>query len=151
MLLLATLGICFVSALFPVVNAEAFLAGVALTTDNVAIWGLAVAAGVAQMAGKLIWYQVGRSSLNWRWVRRKIESAHWQRRLAMWQERVQGTPVVVTGFLGLSAFSGLPPFAIISVLAGQLKVPLLLFVATGLVGRILRFAVILGGITALPW
>ncbi|HEV8055934.1 MAG TPA: hypothetical protein VGP51_05560 [Nocardioidaceae bacterium] len=149
LLLLTTLGICFVSALFPLVNAEAYMSALAVTSDDRAVWLLAITAGVGQMGGKIIWYQVGRSSLNWRWVRRKIDSVTWQARLTRWQGRVQGNRWSVAAFLATSAFFGLPPFAIISVLAGQLKVPFALFCATGLAGRILRFAAILGGISAL--
>ena len=45
----------------------------------------------------------------------------------------------------LSAFSGFPPFAILSVLAGQLRMSLTLFFVLGLVGRWLRFTAVLGG------
>ena len=49
------------------------------------------------------------------------------------------------GLVFLSAFTGFPPFAVLSVLAGQLRMSLTLFLALGLVGRWLRFAAVLGG------
>ncbi|MDP9444699.1 MAG: VTT domain-containing protein [Actinomycetota bacterium] len=150
MLFLATVAVCFISALFPVVNAEAYVGTVAVAADDTAVWGLALTAGSAQMAGKIIWYQLGRKSLDWRWVRAKLASVKWQTRLARWQHRVQGKRVPVAAFLAASALLGIPPFAVVSVLAGQLRVPFALFVLTGFVGRTLRFAAILGGISALP-
>ena len=144
-LLASTFGICFVSALIPLVNAEAYLGGVGVLSDNAGIWGLAVVAGLGQMAGKVIWYQLGRSSLNWRWVRRKTESTKWQNRFETWQRRTRGSPWIVGVLVFVSAAVGLPPFAVISVLAGQLRVPLWLFLLTGLTGRVIRFAAVLGG------
>ena len=45
----------------------------------------------------------------------------------------------------LSAASGFPPFAILAVLAGQLRMSLAVFFVLGLAGRWLRFAAVLGG------
>ncbi len=42
-----------------------------------------------------------------------------------------------------SAFAGLPPFMVMSVVAGVLRVRMWLFVSTGLVGRFLRFWIVL--------
>jgi len=44
-----------------------------------------------------------------------------------------------------SASSGFPPFAIVAVVAGQLRMSLPLFFVLGLAGRWLRFAAVLGG------
>ncbi len=44
-----------------------------------------------------------------------------------------------------SAVSGFPPFAIVAVLAGQLRMSLMTFIVVGTVGRTLRFAAFLGG------
>ena len=144
-LLLSTFGVCFVSALVPLVNAEAYLGGVAVLSSNAGVWSLAATAALGQMAGKSIWYLLGRSSLGWGWVRRRTESERWQRAYATWQRRTQGSPWLVGALVFASAVVGLPPFAVISVLAGQLQVPLPLFLATGFGGRLIRFAAVLGG------
>lgn len=148
-LLLSTFGVCFVSALIPLVNAEAYLGGVGLLSDDPGIWVLAIVAALGQMVGKVIWYQVGRSSLNWRWVRRKTESTKWQGRFETWQRRTRGNAWIAGLLVFVSAAVGLPPFAIIAVLAGQLRVPFVLFVLTGFAGRVLRFAAVLGGMSFL--
>jgi membrane protein YqaA with SNARE-associated domain len=146
LLLLSTLGVCFVSALVPLVNAEAYLGGVAALLNGTSIWALSAVASVGQMLGKLLWYQLGRSSLGWSWVRRRTSSAAWQARLGTWQRRSRGKPWLVGVLVFASAVSGVPPFAVISVLAGQLRVPVAVFLAAGLAGRLLRFAAVLGGV-----
>jgi len=50
-----------------------------------------------------------------------------------------------------SATFGFPPFAILSVIAGQLRIALPLFLVTGMVGRTLRFAGILGAASWLTY
>ena len=144
-LLASTFGICFVSALIPLVNAEAYLGGVGALSEDPRVWALALVAGLGQMAGKLLWYLLGRNSLSWGWVRRKTESPKWQARLETWQRRTRGSPWLVGAVVLLSAAVGLPPFAVVAVLAGQLRMPLGLFFLTGLAGRVARFAAVLGG------
>jgi len=148
-LILLTFGYCIVSALIPVVNAEAYVAAVAVLVEDAAIWGLAVAAGAGQMVGKLVYYLIGRSSLEWRFVRKKIDSPAWQERLERWRRRIGGDPWLVGGVVLVSAVTGIPPLAIISVLAGQLRVHWALFFVVGLVGRVGRFASMLGLVGAL--
>jgi len=148
MLLLATFGVCLVSALFPLVNAEAYVGAVAVAYPGAFLWSLAAVAALGQTCGKLVFYLLGQNSLNWRWVRRKIESPKAQARLAAWQRRTQDNPWTVTGLIGVSALLGLPPLAIISVLAGQLRAPVVLFTAAVFTGRTLRFAAVFAGIAA---
>jgi membrane protein YqaA with SNARE-associated domain len=145
-LVLTTLGVCFLSALVPVVNAEAYLGGVGVAVREVGVWGMAGVAAVGQMLGKTIWYYLGRGATSWGWVRRKTETPSWQRRLESWRRRTNDRPLVTVLVLLASALAGFPPFAVISVLAGQLRVPLVLFWVVGLVGRWLRFAAVLGGV-----
>ena len=143
---LALLGLGFVSALVPLVNIEAVLGArgsVAGMADS--LWLLSLAAAVGQMAGKLIWYYLGANSLQWAWVRKRIERPKPQARLEKWRTRTQERPVVAGALVFASAASGFPPFAILSVLAGQLRMNLVQFFVLGLVGRWLRFAAVLGG------
>ena len=143
--LLAVLGVAFVSALVPLVNIEAYL-GVRSTVGSLhSIWLLGLAAALGQMVGKLVWYYLGANSLSWAWVRRRMDKPKAQERLARWQTRTATRPVLAGALVFGSAFSGFPPFAILSVLAGQLRMNVMLFFALGLVGRWLRFAGVLGG------
>jgi membrane protein YqaA with SNARE-associated domain len=72
-----------------------------------------------------------------RW-KAKIERA--RMRLDRWRKR----PYVV---LAISSCVGLPPFLLVSVAAGALKIGIRTFCAIGVIGRTVRFAVIL----TLPW
>ena len=143
--LLGVLGVAFASALVPLVNIEAYLGvrGSVGGIDNV--WVLGLAAGLGQMVGKVVWYYLGASSLHWGWVRRRMETPKAQARLETWRLRTHERPVLAGALVFASAFSGFPPFAILSVLAGQLRMQLALFFGLGLAGRWLRFTAVLGG------
>jgi len=143
--LLGVLGVAFASALVPLVNIEAYL-GVRGSVGSIEnVWVLGLAAGFGQMVGKVIWYYLGASSLHWGWVRRRMETPKAQARLETWRTRTHERPVVAGALVFASAFSGFPPFAILAVLAGQLRMQLALFFGLGLAGRWLRFTAVLGG------
>lgn len=142
---LAVLGVAFVSALVPLVNIEAYLGVRGSVGAMQSIWLLGLAAALGQMVGKLVWYYLGANSLSWGWVRRKMDKPKAQERLALWQTRTATRPLLAGALVFGSAFSGFPPFAILSVLAGQLRMNVALFFALGLAGRWLRFVGVLGG------
>jgi membrane protein YqaA with SNARE-associated domain len=141
----ALLGLGFASALVPLVNIEVILAARGAAVDTGGLWTLALAAAVGQMAGKVVWYYLGANALSWGWVRKKVETPKAQERLEVWRTRTRERPVVSGLLVFASAASGFPPFAIIAVLAGQLRMSLTLFFVLGLLGRWLRFAAVLGG------
>jgi membrane protein YqaA with SNARE-associated domain len=142
---LGLLGVSVASALIPVINIELYLVGLAAVAGTDRIWLLAAVGAMGQMLGKVIWYYLGANSLRWRWVRRKLEKPKAQAKLELWQRRTQEKPLLGALLLFASGFSGFPPFAIVSVLAGQLRMNIVLFVLVGFVGRTLRFAAFLGG------
>ena len=142
--LLLVLG--FALALVPIINLEAYLAVRAAVAEVDAVWLLALVAAVGQMIGKLVWYQIGASSLHWAWVRRKVEKPKAKERLELWRERTHDRPVLAGSLVLLSAVVGLPPFAVVAVLAGQLRMSLPMFLVLGLLGRWLRFVTVLGGV-----
>jgi membrane protein YqaA with SNARE-associated domain len=145
-LMIATFFYAIASALVPVLNLEVYLGAVAAKAPNLSVWELALLAGGGQMVGKVLWFHAGRHSLRLAWMRHKMESDRWQASYTKWNgwiaERHGHTGMVSL----LAAFTGVPPFAIISVLAGSLGMNFWLFVTTGLVGRCLRFAAVLAGV-----
>jgi membrane protein YqaA with SNARE-associated domain len=143
--ILALAGIAVLSALVPVVNIEAYLIGRGAVAAVGNVWLLSGVAAVGQMLGKLVWYYLGANALRWSWVRRKVEKPKAQARLELWRRRTHQNAWLAGGLTLVSAFSGFPPFAIVAVLAGQLRVSVVLFLVTGTVGRWLRFAAFLGG------
>jgi membrane protein YqaA with SNARE-associated domain len=143
--LLAMLLWSFTSALVPLVNLEAYLGVRGSVGGMDSVWVLGLVAASGQMAGKLVWYYLGASSLSWGWVRRRVDKPKAQARLETWRTRTNDRPVAAGALVLASAFSGFPPFAILAVLAGQLRMSLALFLVLGLAGRWLRFTAVLGG------
>ena len=144
--LLGLAVVAFVSALVPVVNLEAYLGLRAALADVNDLWLLGFVAAAGQMGGKVIWYLIGASSLEWGWIKRRVEKPKAQARLATWQTRTEERPLLAGTLVFASAVTGLPPFAIVAVLAGQLRMNLVAFFVLGLAGRWLRFSAVLGSI-----
>lgn len=159
MSVLALLTVAFVSALVPVVNLEVYLGGMALLGVSGSWWevtGFAAVAAVGQLAGKTLFYLAGRGALS---LPRRIrvpaastaESPRRARvaaRMSRWQGRLQKRPWLAAGLVGTSASVGLPPFALVSVAAGSLRIPLPVFVLAGLAGRWVRFVAVLALVQA---
>lgn len=142
--LLSLFGVSVLSALFPVINVEAYL-GVRGAIGGVShIWLLSAIAGIGQMAGKIAWYWIGANATSWGWIRKKAEQPKAKARLELWRSRTHGRPIVSGLVVFGSAVTGFPPFAIISVLAGQLRMNVVMFFSLGFIGRTLRFAAVLG-------
>ena len=128
MILLLAVATGLASALVPLVNAEAYavLAGGRVPGALVPLLVLALAAG--QTAGKLVLFESARRGAG-RWAAKLADSR--------WAGRATG-PAVVLG----SATLGLPPLAIVSLAAGAAGQTRWTFGVLCLVGRTVRFAVL---------
>jgi membrane protein YqaA with SNARE-associated domain len=142
-LILGTFLFSIASALIPVLNLEVYLSAIPQGRSSVLL--IALAAGAGQTVGKIIWYFAGMHSMKVSWLRRKMETEKWQEAYAKWHERIVGRPVLAGAITFGSAVSGFPPIAIIAVLAGSLRMNLAVFTSTVLVGRIIRFWLVLEG------
>lgn len=142
---LGLLGVSIASALLPLINIEVYLVGLAAVSSTEGVWLLAAVGGFGQMLGKLVWYYLGANALRWGWVRKKVEKPKARATLELWQRRTKERPFLGAVLLFASAASGFPPFAIVAVLAGQLRMNVAVFLVVGFVGRTLRFAAFLGG------
>ncbi len=142
-----TFGVCLVSALFPLVNAETYLIALGVATDPAGLWLIAFTAGLGQTVGKVIWYEVGRRSLTWSVTRRKLSNPKAQQLRKVWHDRLDARPVVSGAVLFLAATVGLPPLFVMAVVAGQLELNRVGFTVIVLIGRTLRFAAVLGGLS----
>ncbi len=144
----------------PVVNMELTVVAVA-GASTVPGWLLALSAAVGQVAGKTLYYLVGAgviSTVPALRRRRGIDGppsprrTRWSLRLAAVQAWAELRPWGPGALTFVSAVTGLPPFAVTSLLAGTLRVPLWLFWATGVGGRFLRFlAVVSAGDRVTEW
>ena len=78
------------------------------------------------------------------WIKKKMATPKWKESYARWSRAIHEHPNQTALLLFASASLGFPPLYVMAVLAGQLRVNLWLFVSTCLVGRYIRFLVILG-------
>jgi membrane protein YqaA with SNARE-associated domain len=129
-----TFLVCFVSGLVPLVHSEAYLVSVSALSPLGVILPLTLSAALGQMTAKVVLYFGGRGVVRLPLGRHRQKVAAAQARF----EKRKGSTGV---FLFVSAFTGLPPFLAVSVLAGMLRLALRDFVVAGLLGRFLRFGV----------
>ena len=133
------LMLSFVSAVVPWVNAEVILLGFAATvgsTSELAVVVVVVTAG--QMIGKCLLYEASRRAAAL--PRHADEAAsRWQRRLSS----VRSAPLTL---VFVSSVVGVPPFYLVTLVAGALRIGVGRFVAAGTLGRLVRF----GCLVAVP-
>ena len=132
----ATFVVAIVSGFVPFVNAEILL-GLALLKYNsipmaIAL-GLLVAAG--QMISKIGIYKASRGAAN---LGKHKEDGKLAKARAM-MERWKDKPVLLTF---ISASLGIPPFFLVSIVAGILEMRFATFVTVGFIGRTVRFVTI---------
>lgn len=145
-LLLATFGVGVVSAVFPLVNMEAFITGVAVAVGDPNIWLVALFGGVGQSVGKVPWYEASRQSMDWGYIRKKMAKPTWKRRYDKVRSVIEERPWSGVVLLFSSALVAVPPLAVTTILAGQLRFNRPLFHLTIVVGRTLQFTALLGGV-----
>ncbi len=143
-LLALTLVFGMVSSVIPVFNMETYIVVAYAKSDHSAL-GMAVVGSVGQNIGKLVWYYVCRQSLDIPWFRRRLETPKRQAQFERWSEFIQGRPTVSGALVFLSALVGLPPFFVMAMVAGTLRMNVVIFFVAGLLGRTLFFWAILGG------
>jgi membrane protein YqaA with SNARE-associated domain len=103
---------------------------------------LAVAAAAGLMVGKGCFFVGGRSAFSW--SRRR--SRRPRLRLPGFLNRATGKPRVAAATVFVSAATGVPPFAVVSPLAGGWHLRLSSFLVVGFAGKAARFA----GIVLVP-
>lgn len=136
---LTTFGVCALSAVVPLVNAELYLLAASAIAPRELVVPLIVAASTGQMAGKSVMYYAGVGALS-------LPSARLRRVVARVEERYRsakaGGATLGGGIILLSAVVGLPPFYVVSIACGLLRIPFVQFFALGLLGRLIRFTLI---------
>jgi membrane protein YqaA with SNARE-associated domain len=136
-LVCATFGLAVASAVFPWMSAEVIvLALPALAPTRPGLVGLLLAATAGQMAGKCIVYWVGRRGARHSSPRVKHAIDRWRDRLANWKAGPMG-------LVFLSSTVGLPPFFVVTAMAGALRVDFLRFLVAGTAGRLVRFGALI--------
>jgi membrane protein YqaA with SNARE-associated domain len=138
----ATFVICFIGGLVPVVNCEVYLT-LAVTqwmTSPAQIPAIVLLASTGQMVAKLLLYLTAAGAL-------KLPTGRYQAKLEKARVRIERWRSKPKWILFVSASLGLPPFYVISLLAGAFGIKLPAFLVIGLAGRVLRFTVIVVGLS----
>jgi len=147
LLVVGVFVLAFVSAFVPLVSIElALIVAAAAGTSGRLLVAQVLLAAAGQMVGKSCFFLGGRTVfIRWTRPRKPHRSRGGQRlrRLAARAAR-QRAAAAVTVFV--SAVTGLPPFAIVSALAGAWRLRLSSFFVLGLAGRCARF----GGVLLVP-
>jgi len=129
-------GLALVSAVLPWVNAELLmLSAVPLAGSPTQLGMLVGAVTAGQMSGKATMYWMARSTTRPLGPRLQLALDRWRARL----ERRPGSALAVTF---VSSTTGLPPFYLVSMVAGTLRMAFGRYLAVGLLGRLLHFGIV---------
>jgi membrane protein YqaA with SNARE-associated domain len=126
----------------PFVSVELALIVSAATHPSLSVLALALVAAAGLMVGKGCFFLGGRSAFSW--SRRR--SRRPRLRLPGFLNRATGKPRVAAATVFVSAATGVPPFAVVSPLAGGWHLRLSSFLVVGFAGKSARFA----GIVLVP-
>jgi len=132
-LYLSTYIIAVISGFVPVVNIEVYLVWVAALTPRSQGLPITLLATLGQMTAKTLMYLGGAGIVKITLRKPEEKMAAVQKKFERWKNRT-------SLFLFLSAFLGVPPFYLVSIASGALKIKLPRFLAAGVSGRFLRFA-----------
>ncbi len=137
-----TLGFGAASAIVPVFNMEAYISLVYASGHSppyLTALPLALIGSVGQNLGKLVWYYAALGAFDVPWLRKRMGSPKRQASFARWRDYVHGRPVMSGALTFVSAAVGFPPFFAMAMVAGTLRMNVLVFFVAGLVGRTLFF------------
>jgi membrane protein YqaA with SNARE-associated domain len=134
-LFLVTYLVSLVSGFVPVINCEAYLVSVSAISPTTFALPVTLAAVAGQMTAKVVLYLSGRGVMRLPLgrYRAKLEAAHAR------FDRRRGRSGV---FLFASAATGFPPFYVVAVLAGMLRLGFMGFLIAGSLGRFVRFGLV---------
>ena len=133
---LSCFGLSIVSALVPWVNGEVLLLSMtALVRSPFQLAALVFLASSGQMIGKCVLYWAGRGVI-------PLHRGRIGKVVASCKARLENASSKPMGLVFVSSFLGIPPFYVITVLAGAVRLRFGRFLAIGACGRLLHFAVL---------
>ena len=138
---LATFIFSIFSALIPFLNLEFYLLAVsAIAPESLRFLGIILLiATFGHMIAKGVLYGTGRGALKLSWQQKKIGVTQ-LKRLQLRMEKLEGQ---YSAFLFFSGATGLPPFYLVAIVSGMLKINFVNFFAFGFAGRLIRLAAVL--------
>jgi membrane protein YqaA with SNARE-associated domain len=132
---LTTFGVAVASAVIPVVNIEIYLLGASALAPRAMVIPLIVAGTLGQVVGKIALYYAGTGAL-------KLPGKRLQAALQKMNTQIQERPNTGSALVFASATLGLPPYYLVTLAAGAAKMNLPMFLLVSLVGRFIRFAIV---------
>jgi membrane protein YqaA with SNARE-associated domain len=132
---IATVVVCLIGAVFPIMNAELYMLFVSSLADPGVLVPVVLLGAAGQITGKVVMYYGGRSAP-------RIIPARAVAKIDAVRARLEGTVGRQSLIVFVSAVTGFPPLYVVSVVAGVMRLPLAAFVLCGFSGRVIRFAII---------
>ena len=133
-------GLAVASAVFPWVNAELIVISLpSFASSRAALVVLLLVATAGHMTGKCVLYWAGRKG-------DRVLPERAGRAVLKWRGRLEARPSRAAVLVLLSSVTGLPPFYVMTIVAGALRMNFPLYLAAGTAGRLLRF----GALVSLP-
>jgi len=129
-------GYTVLSAIVPWVNAEVVVLSLPLfAASRLELMALVLVATAGQMVGKCVVYWSARGA-------GKAPPERWTASLERWRVRFERRPPAALGLVFVSSAVGIPPFYVISLLAGALKLGFGRYLFAGTCGRLVRFGLL---------
>lgn len=156
-LLLGGLGYGLVSAFIPLLNAEAFVVAAAAGGPSAAWWGV-LGVSLGQTAGKVAIFVMVRKGVPRRFLRERTRrpakqpTSAWRLKVRDWSARLLlhlDRPWTGGLVVFVSAFAGVPPLAVVAVVAGLRRTTVVAFTVAVIVGRLARFGVLAWPVAAI--
>lgn len=134
-LYLSTFIVCLVSGFVPFINAEVYLILVSAMAPKDAALAIILISVAGQMLAKSILYLAGKGLL-------KLNLSRYEKKMDQAIAKFQKWRNKSDFFIFLSAFSGFPPFYLVSILAGLFELNFKRFFVWGSAGRLVRFSMV---------
>lgn len=125
-----------VSAIVPWVNAEVLVVSLPLVAhSHLELLALVMVATAGQMLGKCVVYWSARGA-------RSMPSERAKASMVRWHTRFEGRPTAAVGLVFVSSAVGIPPFYLMSLVAGALQMGFGRYFVAGTCGRLVRFGIL---------
>jgi membrane protein YqaA with SNARE-associated domain len=139
-MVLSYFGLAVASAVFPWVSSEVIVMSLpSMAPSKPALLLLLLVATAGHMTGKCFLYWAGRKG-------GKVLPGRAGKALTKWRERLETKPSKAVALVLISSLVGLPPFFLMTLLAGSLRMNFLVYLTAGTTGRLIRF----GALVMLP-
>ena len=135
-LFLGTLGYGVASGALPFFNAELYVIGAATIAGESGVVAIVSGMTIGHMVGKTLLYFAGAGA-----IKMPLRPSY-KEKLDGTRAMLERSRIGTVPFLFVSAATGWPPFYVVAIMAGILRLGIWTFLIPGTLGRLLRFAAI---------